>query len=145
VLVDLLGQSRVSFAMARDRLLPAGLARTHPVHGTPYRITLIALAIVALVSCLLPFRDVTEMVNIGTLFAFTLVSAGVLVLRRIEPERERPFRTPAVWFVAPAAIVVSIALMTQLSLVTWARFLVWMALGLVLYFSWSRKSAAQRR
>jgi APA family basic amino acid/polyamine antiporter len=141
VLVDLLGQSRVAFAMARDRLLPATLARTHPRYGTPYRITLLALGVVALVSCLMPFRDVTEMVNIGTLFAFTLVSGGVLVLRRLEPDRPRPFRTPAVWVVAPGAIVVSIALMAQLSLVTWLRFLVWMALGLVVYFGFSRRAS----
>jgi APA family basic amino acid/polyamine antiporter len=144
VLVDLLGQSRVAFAMARDRLLPATLARTHPRYGTPYRITLLALVVVALVSCLMPFRDVTEMVNIGTLFAFTLVSGGVLVLRRLEPDRPRPFRTPAVWVVAPGAIAVSIALMAQLSLVTWLRFLVWMALGLVVYFAFSRRQAAAR-
>jgi APA family basic amino acid/polyamine antiporter len=141
VLVDLLGQSRVSFAMARDRLLPPALAATHPRFGTPHRISLIALAIVAAVSCLMPFRDVTEMVNIGTLFAFTVVAGGVLVLRRTEPDRERPFRTPAVWLVAPGAIVVSIALLTQLSPVTWLRFLVWMAIGLVLYFAWSRRAA----
>jgi APA family basic amino acid/polyamine antiporter len=138
-MIDMLGQTRVAFAMARDRLLPPGLARTHPRFGTPHRITAVTGLVVALIAGFLPFRDVTEMVNIGTLFAFALVAGGVLVLRRIEPDRPRPFRTPFVWIVGPASIVLSIVLMVQLQPLTWLRFVVWMAIGLTVYFLYSRK------
>ena len=144
VLVLLLGQTRVAFAMARDRLLPGGLGRTHERFGTPHRITLIVTAAVALLAGLLPLSALVELVNIGTLFAFVLVAAGVLLLRRREPERERPFRVPALPVLAPLSIVASIYLMTTLSGGTWLRFLIWMAIGLVVYFAWSRRAANRR-
>ncbi len=98
--------------------------------------------VVAGFSALLPFRDVTEMVNIGTLAAFVLVAGGVLLLRRLEPDRPRPFRTPFVGVVAPLSIVVSLVLMLQLDAVTWLRFGIWMGIGLAIYFGYSRRARA---
>jgi len=142
----LLGQSRVGFAMARDRLLPAGLARTHPRFRTPHRLTLVVGAVVVLLTGFVPLTTLAELVNIGTLFAFVLVAGGVLYLRRAEPERERPFRTPLVPFVPILAIVASLYLMASLGGGTWLRFLIWMALGLVVYFLYSRsRSVVARR
>ncbi len=142
----LLGQTRVGFAMARDRLLPATLARTHPRFRTPHRLTLVVGAVVVLLTGFVPLTTLAELVNIGTLFAFVLVAGGVLYLRRAEPERERPFRTPLVPFVPILAIVASIYLMASLGGGTWLRFLIWMALGLVVYFLYSRsRSVVARR
>ena len=147
VLILMLGQSRVTFAMARDRLLPGALARTHPRYGTPSRITILIGVLVAILAGVTPISTAAELVNIGTLFAFMLVSAGVLLLRRSEPERPRPFRTPGVPLVPILAIILSAVLIVTLEPLTWLRFLVWMIIGLVVYFFYSRKAslAGQRR
>ncbi len=147
VLILMLGQSRVAFAMARDRLLPGQLAATHPRYGTPSRITIIIGVLVAILAGVTPIATAAELVNIGTLFAFMLVSAGVLILRRREPERPRPFRTPGVPVVPVLAIVLSAVLIVTLEPLTWLRFLVWMLIGFVVYFVYSRKASVigQRR
>lgn len=147
VLILMLGQSRVTFAMARDRLLPGALARTHPRYGTPSRITILIGVLVAILAGVTPIATAAELVNIGTLFAFMLVSAGVLLLRRSEPERPRPFRTPGVPLVPILAIILSAVLIVTLEPLTWLRFLVWMIIGLVVYFFYSRKASlvGQRR
>ena len=147
VLILMLGQSRVTFAMARDRLLPGFLATTHPRFGTPSRITIIIGVLVAILAGVTPIATAAELVNIGTLFAFMLVAAGVLLLRRREPERPRPFRTPGVPFVPVLAIVLSAVLIVTLEPLTWLRFVIWMLLGFVVYFSYSRKASivGQRR
>jgi len=134
----LLGQSRVGFAMARDRLLPEALARTHPRFRTPHRLTLVVGAVVILLTGLVPLTTLAELVNIGTLFAFVLVAGGILYLRRAQPDRERPFRTPLVPVVPILAIVSSLYLMASLGGGTWLRFGIWMAIGLVVYFAYSR-------
>ena len=147
LLILMLGQSRVTFAMARDRLLPGALARTHPRYGTPSRITILIGVLVAILAGVTPIATAAELVNIGTLFAFMLVSAGVLLLRRSEPERPRPFRTPGVPLVPILAIILSAVLIVTLEPLTWLRFLVWMIIGLVVYFFYSRKASlvGQRR
>jgi APA family basic amino acid/polyamine antiporter len=137
VMVMLLGQIRVFFAMSRDGLLPRGLARTGP-HGTPVRITVLIGAVVAVVATFFPIGTLEELVNIGTLFAFVLVSAGVVVLRRTRPDLPRSFRTPFVPLVPILSVLACVWLMLNLSVETWFRFLVWMVLGVVLYALYGR-------
>ena len=134
VIVLVLGQTRVLFAMSRDGLLPRQLAKTGE-HGTPVRITLIVGVLVAVTASVFPIDKLEEMVNIGTLFAFVLVSAGVIVLRRTRPDLERGFRAPWVPLLPIAAIVACVWLMLNLTGLTWIRFLIWMAIGVVVYFA----------
>lgn len=138
VMVLVLGQSRVIFAMARDGLLPRSLARTSS-RGTPVRITVIVAVLIALAASLFPIDKLEEMVNVGTLFAFVLVSAGVLVLRRTRPDLKRGFRVPWVPLLPIASIVACVWLMLNLTALTWIRFLIWMLLGVVIYFVYSRR------
>ena len=138
VIVLVLGQTRVLFAMSRDGLLPRSLAKTGK-HGTPVRITLIVGALVAVTATVFPIDKLEEMVNIGTLFAFVLVSAGVIVLRRTRPDLERGFRAPGVPLLPIAAIIACVWLMLNLTALTWIRFLIWMAVGVVIYFLYGRR------
>ncbi|MDQ4008128.1 MAG: amino acid permease [Actinomycetota bacterium] len=138
VLILLLGQSRVAFAMARDGLLPPVFAKVHPRFRTPYVITATVGVFVALVACFFGISELAELVNIGTLFAFMLVSIGVIVLRRTRPELPRAFRTPLVPLVPIAATVICFYLMLNLTGLTWRRFLIWMLIGLVVYFVYGR-------
>jgi basic amino acid/polyamine antiporter, APA family len=138
VMILMLGQSRVLFAMSRDRLLPRGLAAVHPRYGTPYRITLITGAIVAVLAGLIPLGTLAELVNIGTLFAFVLVSIGVIILRRTRPDLPRAFRVPFVPVLPILSALACIYLMLNLPGETWIRFFVWMALGVILYFAYGR-------
>lgn len=138
VIVLVLGQTRVLFAMSRDGLLPRGLAKTGR-HGTPVRITLLVGVLVAIAATVFPIGKLEEMVNIGTLFAFVLVSAGVIVLRRTRPDLPRGFRAPFVPLLPIAAIVACLWLMLNLTGLTWIRFLVWMAVGVVVYALYGRR------
>jgi len=135
----MLGTARIWFALSRDGLLPAWFSKVHPTYGTPYRPTLIAGIGTALVAGLFPIGQVAEMINIGTLAAFIIICASTLVLRVRQPELKRSFRTPAVWIVAPLGIVFSIALIWGLPFVTWERFFIWMALGMVVYFGYGMR------
>jgi len=145
VMILMLGQSRVAFAMSRDRLLPPWLGRTHPRYRTPYRITIITGVVVAVMAGLLPLESLAELTNIGTLFAFVMVAIGVMILRRTHPNLRRAFRTPAVYVVAPLAVLACLYLMLNLPVDTWWRFVVWMVIGLVLYFVYGmRKSRLAR-
>ncbi|MGB3484513.1 MAG: amino acid permease [Mycobacterium sp.] len=138
VIVLMLGQTRVLFAMSRDGLLPRPLAKTGE-RGTPVRITLIVGALVAVAASVFPIGKLEEMVNIGTLFAFALVAAGVIVLRRTRPDLKRGFRTPLVPLLPILAIIACIWLMLNLTGLTWIRFLTWMAIGVVVYFLYGRR------
>lgn len=147
VMILMLGQTRVGFAMARDGLLPRGLAKVHPRFGTPYIFTIITGIAVALIGGLVDLATLVNLVSIGTLFAFVLVSIGVVLLRRQRPDLERSFRTPAVTAVATASVLLCGYLMLNLTGGTWVRFVVWMALGLVVYFGYGRRHSrlAQRQ
>ncbi|WP_019971354.1 amino acid permease [Mycobacterium sp. 141] len=138
VIVLMLGQTRVLFAMSRDGLMPRRLARTSS-QGTPVRITVIVGVLVAIAASVFPMGKLEEMVNIGTLFAFILVSAGVIMLRRTRPDLPRGFRTPLVPVLPIAAIAACGWLMLNLTGLTWIRFLIWMAIGLVVYTIYGRK------
>jgi APA family basic amino acid/polyamine antiporter len=139
VMILMLGQSRVLFAMSRDRLLPPGLAAVHPRYGTPYRITLITGAVVAVLAGFVPLGTLAELVNIGTLFAFVLVSIGVIILRRTRPDLPRSFRVPMVPLIPVVSALACLYLMLNLPGETWARFAVWMVIGVVLYFGYGRR------
>lgn len=139
VMILLLGQTRVAFAMARDRMLPSALGRTHERFGTPARVTVITTSAVIVLSGLVSLSTLALLVNIGTLFAFALVSAGVIALRRTDPSRPRPFRTPLVPVLPLLAIAGCIYLAATLDGATWVRFLAWMVLGLVVYVVWARR------
>ncbi len=138
-MILMLGQSRVAFAMARDGLLPRQLAKVHPTYGTPYRITMITGVAVAALAGFVDLSTLAHLVNIGTLFAFTLVSIGVVVLRRSRPDLPRGFRTPLAPVVATVSVLMCLYLMLNLTGDTWIRFLVWMALGVVVYVLYGRR------
>ncbi|WP_068278823.1 amino acid permease [Aldersonia kunmingensis] len=138
VMVLLLGQTRVLFAMSRDGLIPHALSHTGK-HGTPARITLLVGGVCAVLAAFVGIGALEEMVNIGTLFAFVLVSIGVIVLRRNRPDLERGFRVPFVPLVPILAVLACFWLMLNLSILTWGRFLLWMAIGVVVYFVYSRR------
>jgi len=139
LLVLLLSQARVLLAMARDGLLPPGIfAAVHPRFRTPYRSTILIGFVVASVAALLPLKVLADLVNIGTLFAFVIVSAAVLVLRRTRPEVHRPFRTPLVPIVPILGILSNLTLMIYLGWENWARLIVWLLIGLTIYALYGR-------
>jgi APA family basic amino acid/polyamine antiporter len=145
LLVYQVGQPRIFMAMSRDGLLGRWFGRVHPKHGTPGNATILTGVIVALPAGLLSIDEVVELTNIGTLFAFILVCAGVMILRWRRPGAARKFRMPLVWLTAPLGVGFCVWLALGLPRVTWVRFLVWLAVGLVVYFLYGfRRSALQR-
>jgi APA family basic amino acid/polyamine antiporter len=134
MMILMLGQSRVFFAMSRDRLLPSVFAKVSERTGTPVRTTITTGVAVAVISTFVPLSELAELVNIGTLFAFILVAIGVMVLRRKRPDLDRAFRCPWVPVVPVLAILTSFYLMLNLPAATWIRFVVWMVIGLAIYF-----------
>jgi APA family basic amino acid/polyamine antiporter len=145
LLVFQLGQPRIFMSMARDGLLPPFLARVHPRFKTPYIGTIITGLFVATFAAFANIAEVVDLTNIGTLFAFVLVSAGVLVLRRKEPDRARPFRAPLVPITPIISIAACLYLMLQLPRLTWMRFGVWLVLGLFIYALYGVRHSRLRR
>ena len=145
ILVLLYGQSRIFYTMSKDGLLPPAFSRLHPRFGTPYVSQRLIGGAVALIAGLAPIGLLGEMVSIGTLFAFVLVCVAVLHLRRSEPAAPRPFRAPGAPVTPILGILLCLALMAGLPFDTWARLIVWMAIGVAVYFAYSRHhSVAQR-
>jgi APA family basic amino acid/polyamine antiporter len=146
LLVTLYGQIRIFMVMARDGLLPAAFSRVHPKHRTPHICTWITGAATAAIAGLFPLPMIIDLCNIGTLFAFILVSVGVIVLRKTQPQVERRFRTPGVPFTPLVTVVFCFYLMYSLPKVTWIRFGLWLLAGLTIYFMYSvRHSKLQTR
>jgi APA family basic amino acid/polyamine antiporter len=139
LLVFQYGQARVWFAMSRDGLLPGLFSQVHKVHKTPHISTWIAGFVVGIPAAIWDIDTFADLANIGTLFAFALVSAGVIMLRKHQPERVRGFRVPLVPFLPMLSILCCLILMLSLPLQTWLRFFSWLAIGLVIYFSFSQK------
>jgi len=139
MMILMLGQSRVFFAMSRDRLLPPVFARVSPRFGTPIRTSILTGVVVAVISMFVPLTELAELVNIGTLFAFVLVAIGVLVLRRTRPDLPRAFRCPGVPVIPILAVLTAVYLMLNLPAATWVRFLVWMVIGFVVYFAYGAR------
>jgi APA family basic amino acid/polyamine antiporter len=144
LLVMLMSQPRIFFAMSRDQLLPAGVSKVHPRFGTPYLTTIITCVIVALVASLTQIQVVGEMTSIGTLFAFVVVCAAVLVLRVKRPEARRPFRVPFGPVFPVLGIVSCLYLMLSLPVLTWVRFLVWLNIGMMIYWFYGRQHSPLR-
>jgi basic amino acid/polyamine antiporter, APA family len=139
MLVMLLGQTRVLYSMANDGLLPRKFfAAIHPKFRTPYKNTILVGLLAAIVGSVLPIDDIGRMVNIGTLLAFVMVCIAVMVLRRTNPNQARPFRTPWVPVVPILGIVFNGYMMYKLGWVNWARLFIWLVIGLVVYFTYSR-------
>lgn len=141
ILVMTYGQTRITYAMSRDGLLPAVLSRVHPRFQTPFLATWIIGLLCALIAALIPLNVLAELINIGTLAAFSMVSIAVIVLRRTRPDLPRAFRCPGVPVVPVLAVAACVFLMLNLSAVTWKAFGIWLVIGLVIYFVYSRRNA----
>jgi APA family basic amino acid/polyamine antiporter len=139
MVVQMMAQPRIFMAMSRDGLLPAWMGRVHPRFGTPHLTTIATGAAVALAAGLTPIDVLGHMVSIGTLFAFVVVSVGVLVLRRTHPGLPRPFRVPWSPVVPSLSAIVSLVLMLSLPGQTWTRLFIWMGLGVAIYFSYGHR------
>jgi APA family basic amino acid/polyamine antiporter len=140
MLVMLLGQTRVLYSMANDGLLPKKFfAAVHPKFRTPWKNTILVGLLAAIVGSVTPISDIGKMVNIGTLLAFVIVSISVMVLRRTNPNQPRPFRTPWVPLVPILGVISNGYMMYKLGWVNWARLIIWLVIGLVVYFTYSQK------
>jgi APA family basic amino acid/polyamine antiporter len=145
VLVMLLGQPRIFYAMSKDGLLPPLFGKVHPKYQTPWVSTIITGCVAAVIAGMFPIGLLGELVSIGTLLAFVIVSAGVLVLRYRSPNLHRPFRTPLVPFVPIMAILICGYMMSYLPGDTWLRLLIWLALGLLIYFGYGKNNSRVAR
>jgi APA family basic amino acid/polyamine antiporter len=145
ILVLLLGQTRIFFSMSRDGLLPSSLSRVHHKFRTPYIITLIAGMVTAVLAALLPIGIVGELVSIGTLLAFVIVCAGVLVLRYTNPNAKRAFKAPGGTATPVLGVLTCLYLMSGLPRDTWIRLFAWLVAGLVIYFSYGIKKKGKEK
>ena len=145
MLVTLLGQTRIFFAMSRDGLLPDAFGRVHPTFRTPHVSTILTGSIVAIAAGVTPLDTLSQLVSMGTLLAFVLVCVGIILLRRTQPDAPRPFRTPWMPWVPILGALACLAQMFSLPWATWVRLFVWLAAGFVLYFAYGRRRAALRQ
>lgn len=141
ILVMTYGQTRILLAMSRDGLLPKVFSDINPKYGTPYKATWLIGTVIALIAGFVPLHTLAELVNIGTLAAFSLIALAVIVLRKREPDLPRKFYCPAVPYVPALAILFCVFLMTQLSALTWVFFVGWLLIGLGVYFGYSRRNS----
>ncbi len=141
MLVMMLGQSRIFLGMAKDGLLPKFFKTIHPTFKTPWKSTILIGFVVSVVSAVTPIDKVSEMCSMGTLLAFAMISGAVLLLRYQQPNIERPYKAPIIWFVAPMGVFFNLFLMTQAQAVTWRAFLIWSTIGIIVYFVYSRNKS----
>jgi APA family basic amino acid/polyamine antiporter len=140
LIVMLLGQSRVFYAISKDGLLPKNtFGELHPTFRTPWKANILIGVVVSMVSAFTPIDSISKMVNIGTLLAFVMVCIAVWVMRKKEPDRHRPFRAPAVWLIAPLGVIFNFGMMLTLEWQNWARLVIWLIIGLVIYFMYGKK------
>lgn len=139
ILVMAFGQTRIIFAMSRDGLLPKRLSTVHPRFHTPFFATWLVGIVFGLIAAVIPLNILAELINIGTLAAFTMVSVAVVVLRKRRPDLPRAFRCPGVPYVPALAVILCVGLMSFLSWVTWVAFSIWLVIGLVIYFGYARR------
>jgi APA family basic amino acid/polyamine antiporter len=137
----LMGQPRIFFTMANDGLLPKRFSKIHPKFRTPYVTTILTGIISCFFAGVLPIRILSELVSIGTLLAFTIVCISIIILRKKRPEIHRPFKTPFVPWVPLLGAVICIMQMVSLPWETWERLIIWMAIGLVIYFLYSKRKS----
>jgi len=144
ILVMLLGQSRVFYSMSKDGLLPKVFSDLHKKNQTPWKTNLMFMVFVSIFAGFVPVSDLGHMVSIGTLFAFSLVCIGVLILRKSDPDLVRPFRTPLVPLVPILGIIVCVLMMASLPIVSWERLAIWMALGIAIYYAYGKRHSKIR-
>ncbi len=144
ILVELVAIGRIGYALGRDGLLPGAVAKIHPKFRTPFRFTIGTTIVVATLAAFVPIDALAEMVSIGTLFAFVVVAIAVAVLRRTEPDMERPFRTPQVPWLPIVSALACVGLMTNLAVETWLRFIVWLVIGMLIYGFYGRQHSVLR-
>jgi basic amino acid/polyamine antiporter, APA family len=145
VLVIMYGQTRIFFAMCRDGLLPERLAAVNQRYGTPAKLTIVLGVLIAILAALVPLSEIVKLVNIGTLFAFVLVNIGVIILRRTRPDMPRPYRVPWSPVLPILGILFAVYLMTDLPWDTWVRFVVWLAIGIIIYFAYGYRNSRMRK
>jgi APA family basic amino acid/polyamine antiporter len=145
VLVIMYGQTRIFFAMCRDGLLPERLASVNQRYGTPAKLTIGLGILIAILAALVPLSEIVKLVNIGTLFAFVLVNIGVIILRRTRPDMPRPYRVPWSPVLPILGVVFALYLMSDLPLDTWIRFVVWLLVGIVIYFTYGYRNSRVRK
>ena len=145
LLVMMYAQTRAFFAMSRDGLIPQSICKIHPRFATPHRITIIVGLAVAVISGFTPINVIAEMCSVGTLFAFIVSSVGVMIMRKKYPDLARPFRCPAIYVVGTLAIVSCGYIMYNLSSMTWERFWIWSALGILVYFLYGYRHSRENK
>ena len=144
ILIDLMAQSRMFYAISKDGLLPKVFSDLHPKFKTPYKSNVLLCLFIALFAAFVPIKVVGEMTSIGTLLAFLMVCAGILILRKTDPNAERPFKVPLVPLVPILGILVCLAMMLFMPWETWLRLFVWLAIGIAIYYFYGKKNSVLR-